>query len=232
MKKEIIDIPEVNLSDVKEFWVLGSQYKDGILGEYNLKIDVKAAVNGGGSGENEGEGEQGIKWVDLGLPSGTLWADRNIGATSETDYGDYFMYGRSDKIVDYAAEVNVPYDSAGSETLYGGLYPAPDVSLLQELLDNTTLQETVKNGVTGAELTGINGNSIFIPLAGMYNSAAAEGEKFSDGYATLMSGTANPYVNSLVIGPHWNTGILNGVIEMHYDIDGYTVRPAKSNSII
>lgn len=53
MKKEIIDIPEVNLSDVKEFWVLGSQYKDGILGEYNLKIDVKAAVSSGGSGDSD-----------------------------------------------------------------------------------------------------------------------------------------------------------------------------------
>ena len=53
MKKEIIDIPEVNLSDVKEFWVLGSQYKDGILGEYNLKIDVKAAVSGGGSSDSD-----------------------------------------------------------------------------------------------------------------------------------------------------------------------------------
>lgn len=58
MKKKIIDIPEVNLSDVKEFWVLGSQYKDGILGEYNLKMDVKAALNsdtnnGGGSTEEQ-----------------------------------------------------------------------------------------------------------------------------------------------------------------------------------
>lgn len=57
MKKEIIDIPEVNLSDVKEFWVLGSQYKDGILGEYNLKIDVKAAVSGDGSGDSESSGD-------------------------------------------------------------------------------------------------------------------------------------------------------------------------------
>ena len=32
-------------------------------------------------------------YVDLGLESGTLWATRNIGATSETDYGDYFMWG-------------------------------------------------------------------------------------------------------------------------------------------
>ena len=28
--------------------------------------------------------------VDLGLPSGTLWAKYNIRATSETDYGDLF----------------------------------------------------------------------------------------------------------------------------------------------
>lgn len=48
----------MNLSDVKEFWVLGSQYKDGILGEYNLKMNVKAALNGGTNnsvGNTEGE---------------------------------------------------------------------------------------------------------------------------------------------------------------------------------
>ena len=32
-------------------------------------------------------------YVDLGLPSGLKWATRNIGATSESDYGDYFMWG-------------------------------------------------------------------------------------------------------------------------------------------
>ena len=32
-------------------------------------------------------------YVDLGLPSGVKWAKCNIGATSETDYGDYFMWG-------------------------------------------------------------------------------------------------------------------------------------------
>ena len=31
--------------------------------------------------------------VDLGLPSGTLWAKYNIGATSESDYGDLFAWG-------------------------------------------------------------------------------------------------------------------------------------------
>ena len=37
----------------------------------------------------------GIKYkaIDLGLPSGRLWADRNIGAEKETDYGLYFQWG-------------------------------------------------------------------------------------------------------------------------------------------
>ena len=33
------------------------------------------------------------EYVDLGLPSGTLWAKCNIGAHEETEYGDYFAWG-------------------------------------------------------------------------------------------------------------------------------------------
>lgn len=33
--------------------------------------------------------------VDLGLPSGTLWADHNIGATNPEDYGDYYAWGET-----------------------------------------------------------------------------------------------------------------------------------------
>ena len=32
-------------------------------------------------------------YVDLGLPSGTKWAKCNVGAATETDYGDYFQWG-------------------------------------------------------------------------------------------------------------------------------------------
>lgn len=35
----------------------------------------------------------GHEYVDLGLPSGTLWAKWNVGATSETDTGLYFQWG-------------------------------------------------------------------------------------------------------------------------------------------
>ena len=35
------------------------------------------------------------KAIDLGLPSGRLWADKNIGAEKETDYGLYFQWGET-----------------------------------------------------------------------------------------------------------------------------------------
>ena len=34
-------------------------------------------------------------YVDLGLPSGTLWATCNVGATNPEDYGDYFAWGET-----------------------------------------------------------------------------------------------------------------------------------------
>lgn len=34
--------------------------------------------------------------ADLGLPSGTLWATMNVGATSPEGYGDYFAWGETE----------------------------------------------------------------------------------------------------------------------------------------
>lgn len=39
---------------------------------------------------------QSHEWVDLGLPSGTLWATMNIGASSPEEYGDYFAWGETE----------------------------------------------------------------------------------------------------------------------------------------
>ena len=35
------------------------------------------------------------EYVDLGLPSGTLWATMNVGANSPEEYGDYFAWGET-----------------------------------------------------------------------------------------------------------------------------------------
>ena len=38
----------------------------------------------------------GHDYIDLGLPSGTLWATYNVGATKPTEYGDYFAWGETE----------------------------------------------------------------------------------------------------------------------------------------
>ena len=44
---------------------------------------------------NAQTGANGHEYVDLGLPSGTLWATCNIGATKPEEYGDYFAWGET-----------------------------------------------------------------------------------------------------------------------------------------
>ena len=61
------------------------------------------------------------KAVNLGLPSGTLWADRNVGASSPSDYGGYYAWGETSTKRDYSWDTyqyfhdqdgnGVPHDS-------------------------------------------------------------------------------------------------------------------------
>ncbi len=41
-------------------------------------------------------------FVDLGLPSGTLWSSCNIGASSPEQYGFYFAWGETEEKNDYS----------------------------------------------------------------------------------------------------------------------------------
>ena len=43
----------------------------------------------------------GHEYVDLGLPSGTLWATCNVGANSPEEYGDYFAWGETEPKEEY-----------------------------------------------------------------------------------------------------------------------------------
>jgi hypothetical protein len=47
---------------------------------------------------------QNNNWVDLGLPSGLLWARCNIGATTPEEYGDYFAWGETQTKNVYSAD--------------------------------------------------------------------------------------------------------------------------------
>ena len=63
------------------------------------KVYYKAAdvisVGVYGYGEEPEPDPSDHEWVDLGLPSGTLWATCNVGATKPEEYGDYFAWGET-----------------------------------------------------------------------------------------------------------------------------------------
>ena len=57
------------------------------------------------------------EYVDLGLPSGLLWASCNIGSTSAEEYGDYFAWAETE-IKDNYEIMNYKYSAEGSDELH------------------------------------------------------------------------------------------------------------------
>lgn len=74
------------------------------------------------------------EYVDLGLPSGTLWAKVNVGATSAYEAGDFLAWGETapQEDLQYTAEKYKFSDDLGSDSLKWKYYvvlkeaPAPD----------------------------------------------------------------------------------------------------------
>jgi len=135
-------------------------------------------------------------YVDLGLPSGLLWATCNVGADNPEDYGDYFAWGETQPKDTYNWST-YQYSNGSDNTLtkyctdaiygYNGftdnlitLLPEDDAATAnwgsdwrmptkeewQELYNNTTVTWTTQNGVNGRLFTASNGNSLFLPAAG------------------------------------------------------------------
>ena len=127
-------------------------------------------------------------FIDLALPSGVLWADKNIGASTPYEHGLYFSWGNvtghaegsgydfSDAVyaqTDGAALTgNIPtnntYDMARHNM--GSPCRLPTVGEFQELHNNCDSEWTDEDGVPGRRWTSrINGNSVFFPASGVYN---------------------------------------------------------------
>lgn len=133
-------------------------------------------------------------YVDLGLPSGTLWANRNVGAENPEDFGDYFAWGEVEP-KDYYHGSTYKWNDSETTTMhlskyctkanYGIVdnkivldpeddaarvnYPngqTPSMEQFNELVANCTWTWTQVNGVNGELVTGPNGNTIFLPAAG------------------------------------------------------------------
>ena len=142
-----------------------------------IKSFQPVEVTAGGGDEHE--------YVDLGLPSGLLWATCNVGVETPEEYGDYFAWGETTPKDDYSWGT-YQYGDGSTFTKYTGsdglttLLPEDDAATanwgegwrmptkeeFQELYNNTTVTWTQQNGVNGRLFTADNGNSLFLPAAG------------------------------------------------------------------
>jgi hypothetical protein len=115
--------------------------------------------------------------IDLGLS--VKWASCNVGAVSPEGYGGYYGWAdptgtKTSTNVDDYPSTNPPSRISGSEydiarAKWGGSWRMPTQAEQQELIDSCTWTWTTQNGVKGYKVTGKNGNSIFLPAAGLRN---------------------------------------------------------------
>lgn len=116
----------------------------------------------------------GHAYVDLGLPSGTMWATCNVGANKPEDFGDYFACGETKPKTNYDQDsfmgATYYYDiDDAARANWGGLWRMPTWDELEELWKYCTWTWTSKNGVAGYKVSSNkNNNSIFLPAAGFY----------------------------------------------------------------
>ncbi len=134
----------------------------------------------------------GYQYIDLGLPSGVMWAACNIGATNPEDNGSYFAWGETSAKTSYNWNT-YKYGSAETElakyntkkksgrvdkitvlesdddvaaSVCGGNWRLPTLDEFRELLSKCTSEWITVNGVYGRKIIGSNGNSIFLPASG------------------------------------------------------------------
>ena len=155
-------------------------------------------------------------FVDLALPSGLMWAEKNVGATTPYEDGLYFSWGNitghtGDDGYDFGTSNDGPYASTPGAALTGniptnGTYDAarhnmgapcrmPTVGEFQELNSNCDSEWTDEDGVAGRRFTSrINGNSIFFPASGYrYGTGLSNRGSRGDYWSSSLRSQTNGY---------------------------------------
>ena len=212
--------------------------------------------------QNTGQVPSPMDAVDLGLS--IKWATHNMGASTPECFGYYYSWGELSPKKYYSLDNYRFYEGEGTTDSYGryeakltkyskednkySLEAEDDVATAQlgenwripsldewlELTANCSWDWTVRNGVGGYQVTGPNGNSIFLPAAGL----RAGGSLFMGRY----DGVAGHYLTSENAHDWYNqyTGRYDDFVQAvfcnfsEYDgytfwcgdrWDGYTIRP-------
>ena len=122
--------------------------------------------------------------IDLGLPSGTMWACCNVGASSPDAFGGYYAWGEVEEKESYSWDSYTLFDDekgqmsfigddiAGSRydvasVEWGASWCMPSKDQITELKDRCLLLKWISyGGKNGLVMIGPNWNTLFLPAAG------------------------------------------------------------------
>ena len=207
---------------------------------------LKTAAGIGGSTDN-------VEYVDLGLPSGNLWATCNLGASSPEAYGDYYAWGEVEPKQEYTSLNHKWYKEGAPSQGYtkynnedgkltlededdaviqklGNGWRTPTLADFRELTNQklTTIKKTTLNGVAGYQITSKkNGKSIFIPFAGFKRDEPQTREISADEEVAVCM-TNLRRIDDMVYNA-WTFAFQNDRIARYGKLrpDGISVRPVK-----
>ena len=194
----------------------------------------------------------GHEYVDLGLPSGTLWATCNVGASSPEEYGDYFAWGETEPKNDYNWSTykyckgsydtmtkyctNSNYGSVDNKTElepsddaatanWGSGWQMPSREQYEELYNSsyTTTTWTTINGVEGRMITSkIHGNSIFLSATGYCSDTSLN---FAGSYCYYWSRSLNTSYSDSACFLYFSSSNIGANYSSRYY--GRSVRPVR-----
>lgn len=229
-------------------------YKD-LTHNTNKEIEqlIEECKSGGFVSDNEAltGAIGGHDYVELGLPSGTLWATCNLGASKPEGYGNYYAWGETktkstynfstykyvngdyDKLTKYCNRSD--YGNNGftdnltdlqtsddpAAANWGSGWRTPSKAQWDELLTNTTNQWTTRNGVKGREFTSKK-NGAKLFLPAAGGRSEFRWAGFLGGYWSRSLYTDTPFLA-------WGLRIYSDDCYMGYDYrsGGFTVRPVR-----
>ena len=209
--------------------------------------------NGNNNGGNGGNSINGHEYVDLGLPSGNLWATGNVGVTTTKGYGDYFAWGEIqtksyyawstykyckgdfNQLTKYCASSSYGYNGFtdtltilqpgddAAAIIWGSGWRMPTVVEWEELYLNTTSTFTTRDNVKGRLFTASNGQSLFLPLAGVRWQDNLDGVGLiGDYWSSFANASTAPYFAI-------DTGRYCAGIAYGNRSDGFSVRAVHSS---
>ena len=194
-------------------------------------------------------------FVDLGLPSGTLWSTVNVGAQTPFQRGQYFSWGNIEGYVasynegDYSGEIvgysfiqdnyvltngyqlsgSIPVENDAAVDIMGEKWSIPTDVQFQELIDNCTITWVEKNGVPGKLFTSnINGKTLFIINNGYGNATTLDSPMYQSAYWTNAEDNVD---TSKALSFTLGTSILPNLTPIHPEEKrfGFGIRAVKSS---